>query len=67
MTFAVLGWQLFIFFTIVISGKKAGWTSIFWIIWTFVQVYGLPLSVIQFITIYVAYKFTAKVRQKDNQ
>jgi DNA helicase-4 len=61
MTFAVLGWQLFIFFTILISGKKAGWACTFWVIWTLVQVYGLPLSVIQFITIYLAYKFTTKI------
>jgi len=60
VTIAVIGWQIFIFITIVISGRKAGWASAFWVIWTLVQVYALPLSVIQFITIFIAYSIAPK-------
>lgn len=55
MSMAILGWQVFIFFTIAISGKMAGWVSLFWVIWTLVQVYALPLSILQFLTILFAY------------
>ncbi len=55
MGIAVIGWQLFIFFTIFISGRKRGWVAAFWIIWTVAQVYALPLSVVQFFTIFMAY------------
>lgn len=55
MGIAVIGWQLFIFFTIVISGKKCGWVAMFWVIWTIVQIYALPLSVVQLFTISLAY------------
>jgi DNA helicase-4 len=65
MSIAIFGWQIFIFFTIVVSGKKAGWVSLFWVVWTVIQVYGLPLSVIQFITIFVAYKIASKGKKRD--
>lgn len=65
MTIAIIGWQIFIFFTILVSGKKAGWMSLFWVVWTIVQVYGLPLSVIQFITIFVAYKIAPNGKKKN--
>jgi len=60
MSIAIIGWQVFIFFTIVVSGRKAGWVSAFWVIWTLVQVYALPLSIIQFVTIVIAYSITPK-------
>ena len=55
MGIAVIGWQIFIFFTILISGKYRFLVAAFWVIWTLVQVYALPLSVVQFITIFLAY------------
>jgi DNA helicase-4 len=60
MSIAIIGWQIFIFITIVVSGRKAGWISAFWVIWTLVQVYALPLSIIQFVTIIIAYSFAPK-------
>jgi len=64
MSIAIFGWQIFIFFTIVICGRKAGWASLFWVIWTLVQVYALPLSIIQFVTIFVAYKIAPKGKKE---
>ncbi len=55
MSIAVIAWQIFIFFTLFISGRKRGWVAAFWVIWTLVQVYALPLSVIQFFTIFVGF------------
>ena len=55
MGIAVIAWQLFIFFTIIVSSSKRGWVAAFWVIWTLVQVYTLPLSVLQFFTIILAY------------
>lgn len=55
MGVAVIAWQFFILFTIIISGKKRGWATVFWVVWTLVQVYALPLSVIQFFTIWLAH------------
>lgn len=55
MSIAVVVWQVFIFLTLVISGKRRGWVAAFWAIWTLVQVYALPLSIIQFITIAVGF------------
>ena len=55
MSIAVVVWQVFIFLTLIISGKKRGWVATFWVIWTLVQVYALPLSIIQFITIAVGF------------
>lgn len=63
MGIAVIGWQLFIFFTIFISGSKRGWVTAFWVIWTLVQVYALPLSIVQFFTIILAYSL-AKPKPK---
>lgn len=55
MSVAILGWQVFIFVTIIISGRAAGYTAAFWVIWTIVQIYTLPMSIIQFGTISIAY------------
>lgn len=55
MGIAVIVWQIFIFFTIFISGHKRGWVAAFWVIWTLVQVYALPLSIVQFFTIFLAF------------
>lgn len=59
MSVAVIGWQLFIFFTIFISGRNRGWVAAFWALWTLIQVYALPLSIIQFLTIFYGYKLAA--------
>ena len=59
MSIAVIVWQLFIFFTIFISGSKRGVVALFWVLWTLVQVYALPLSIIQFLTIYISYKLAS--------
>jgi DNA helicase-4 len=56
MGIAVIAWQLFIIFTIFISGRSRGWVAVFWVIWTLVQVYALPLSVVQFVSIWLGYK-----------
>lgn len=55
MTIAVLIWQAIIFLTIACSGRWKGWITAFWVIWTIVQVATLPLSVIQFGTIALAF------------
>lgn len=63
MGIAVIAWQLFIFFTIFISGSKRGWVTAFWVVWTLAQVYALPLSIVQFFTIFLAYSL-AKPKPK---
>lgn len=63
MGLVVLGWQVFIFFTIAISGKKAGWVSFFWVLWTLAQVFALPLSILQFFTIWLAYSLAKPKNQ----
>jgi len=55
MSFAVIAWQGFIFFTIFISGKHRFIVTIFWYIWTLLQVFAFPLSLLQFLTILLAY------------
>ena len=55
MTIAILIWQAIIFITIAASGRARGWVVAFWVVWTIVQVATLPLSVIQFATIAIAY------------
>lgn len=55
MTIAILIWQAIIFITIAASGRARGWVVAFWVVWTIVQVVTLPLSVIQFATIAIAY------------
>jgi DNA helicase-4 len=55
MGIAVLLWQAFIFFTLVVSGRKRGWVAAFWVIWTLAQVFALPLSLLQFFTIWLGY------------
>ena len=47
----ILIWQAVVFTTIYLSGRRRWWASVAWVIWTVVQVYTLPLSVIQFGTI----------------
>lgn len=59
MTLAILAWQLLIVITIVASGKRRGIASLLWSLWTLVQVSALPLSVLQFITIFITYKLTS--------
>jgi hypothetical protein len=39
----------------------------FWVIWTLVQVYALPLSVIQFATIFIAYSIAPKGNKEVQQ
>lgn len=58
MGVAVLGWQVFILFTILISGARRGWVSAFWVLWTLAQVFALPLSVLQFFTIALGYSIS---------
>jgi len=65
MTLAVIAWQIFIFATIAISGSKRGWVTFGWVIWTLFQVYTLPLSIVQFGTIYLAYQ-ASKPKQADS-
>lgn len=55
MTIAILIWQAIIFLTIACSGRWRGWITAFWVVWTTVQVATLPLSVIQFGTIALAF------------
>jgi hypothetical protein len=64
MSIALFVWQFFIFFTIFFSGKYRGWTSAFWFIWTLVQIYSIPLSIVQFFTILLAY-MVSKQNEKD--
>lgn len=67
MTIAILLWQVLIFLTIYFSNKR-GLVSVFWIIWTIVQVAALPLSILQFITVYIGYQLsTGKNNEKKQQ
>lgn len=59
MSTAVIVWQLFIFLTLLFSGRNRGWVAAGWVAWTLIQVYGLPLSVLQFFTIFLGYKSAA--------
>lgn len=54
MTGAILGWQLLIFLSIIISGRYKWVVAIFWVVWTIGQINMLPLSAIQFFTIGIA-------------
>lgn len=54
MTEAVLAWQALIFASIGLAGRWRGWVTAFWVAWTILQVFALPLSLIQFGTIAVA-------------
>lgn len=65
MSIAVIGWQIFIFVTIFISERNRGWVAAFWVLWTLVQVYALPLSVIQFLTIFLGYKLAGSDQGKE--
>jgi DNA helicase-4 len=56
MGIAVVVWQLFIILTIWISGKNKKWVAAFWVIWTLVQVFALPLSILQYGSIWLGYK-----------
>lgn len=64
MSIAVIGWQIFIFVTIFISERNRGWVAAFWVLWTLVQVYALPLSAIQFLTIFLGYKLAGSDQGK---
>ncbi len=54
MTEAVLAWQALIFFSIVLAGRYRFWVIAFWVVWTALQVFTLPLSLLQFGTIAAA-------------
>ncbi len=56
MIAAIIGWQIFIFITTFISGSYRGWVAAFWVLWTLLQIFALPLSIIQFCTIFYGYK-----------
>jgi DNA helicase-4 len=53
-------------FTIIISGNNRGMVAAFWVIWSLVQVYALPLSVVQFATIVVAYSMANPSKDKED-
>lgn len=55
VSLAVLGWQLLIFTTLVLAGSSRKTIAVLWVIWTIVQVFTLPLSIVQFATIYFGY------------
>ncbi len=55
MGLAVIAWQVFIIFTLAISGRKRGFVATFWVIWTLAQVYALPLSILQFGSIWLGF------------
>ena len=64
MSLAVIAYQLVIFVTIIIAGDKyKGLATIFWCIFTVVNVYLSVLFLIQFLTIYVAYNYVANKKQ----
>lgn len=54
MTFAILAWQLVIFFSICMARRWRAWMIAFWVVWTLLQVAAFSLSVIQFATIFAA-------------
>ena len=62
---AIIVWQIFIFITIAISRKHKGWVAAFWVLWTVFQVFTLPLSILQFFTIFLAYTLTKSNDPKD--
>jgi hypothetical protein len=64
MGVAVLAWQVFILFTLAVSGRKRAWVAAFWVVWTLLQVYALPLSVLQFFTIFVGYSLASPKQPK---
>ncbi|KAB8198748.1 AAA family ATPase [Lysobacter maris] len=51
----ILAWQVIIFVSIALGGRKRGWIVGFWVVWTLLQVFALWLSVIQFGTIWLAW------------
>lgn len=55
MGLGILGWQILILVTIVAAGRSRGIAVIFWVIWTAVRVFALPLSLLQFGTIWLGY------------
>jgi len=59
MGMGILGWQLLILITIVVAGRSRGIAVIFWVIWTLVQVAALPLSILQFGTIWLGHTIAA--------
>lgn len=66
MGIAVLVWQLIIFLTIYFCGRKRRWAAGFWVVWTLFQVYTLPLSFLQFFTIWLAYTMAgSKVKKPE--
>lgn len=55
----ILGWQLFILITIVMAGRLRNGAVVFWVIWTMLQVFSLPLSLLQFGTIWLGHTIAA--------
>lgn len=51
----ILGWQLLILITIIVAGRLRAIATVFWVIWTLVQVFALPLSILQFGTIWLGH------------
>jgi len=66
MSEAVLGWQVVIFLTILLSGRFHKSIVAFWVIWTIVQIFALWLSILQFITIFFASYLAAKMYGNDS-
>lgn len=58
MSIAVIGWQLIIFVTIVMSGKNRALVASFWVVWTILQIFSSPLNVLQYFTIFLAVKLS---------
>lgn len=54
MTEAIIAWQTLIFASIAFAGRWRGWVIALWVVWTLLQVFALPLSLLQFGTIAVA-------------
>lgn len=55
MSMAIIGYQIVIFLTIYFSGRAAIYVALFWAVWTIIMVFTLPLGILQFITIAIAY------------
>jgi hypothetical protein len=71
MSMAIIGYQIVIFLTIYFSGRAAIYAALFWAAWTIIMVFTLPLGILQFITIAIAYsvrKYTdSKVDSTDTE
>jgi hypothetical protein len=66
MSLAIIGYQIVIFLTVYLSGRAAIYVAIFWAIWTIIMVFTLPLGILQFITIAIAYSVRKDANSKVN-